>query len=182
MRYASVLFVWAIAACGAGHGERRATLDAQPGQDLVGAWDVRLSLTRPYPLEHSDPPAKRICGIIGFVENHYAKGAALLAGQQPHVGVYDLDLPALGLDWLDDTVFPSAVVSEVAANPRPATIAFDTIAIVLNPGSPERIVLLGSYDVRGIDGKWTAQSSRGTATGSFSLRRHGKAGDRSGAC
>jgi hypothetical protein len=182
MRYSPLLFVWAIVACIGRQEERRATLDTQPGRSLVGAWDAKLSLTRPYPLEHSDPPAKRICGIIGFVENHYAKGAALLAGQQPHVGVYDLDLPALGLDWLDDNVFPSAVVSQVAFNPSPATDGPDTVAIVLNPGSQERIVLLGRYDVGGIDGKWTGQSSRGTATGSFSLRRHDNGGERSGAC
>ena len=141
MRYAPLL-VWAIVACGSGQAERHFPLDAQSGRSLVGAWDAKLSLIQPYPLEHGDPAATRICGTIGFVENHYAKVAAVPAGY-PHVGVYDLDLSALGLDWLDDNVFPSAVMSDVGPTGLPARIAPDTIAIVLNPGSPERIVLLG---------------------------------------
>ena len=174
MRYAP-LILWAVIACGRGQPERRFALDAQPHRSLVGAWDAKLSLTRPYPLGHGDPAATRICGTMGLVENHYATRAELRAGMRPHVGVYDLDLSALGLDWLDDKAFPAALVSEARPDRAGATTP-DTVAIVLNPGSPERIVLLGQYDdVQEIAGEWTAQSSRGTATGSFSLRRHDNA-------
>jgi hypothetical protein len=100
---------------------------------------------------------------------------------RPHIGVYDLDLSALGLDWLGENAFPAALVSEVRPDTAGPTTP-DTVAIVLNPGSPERIILLGRYDVQGIAGKWTAQSSRGTAAGSFSLTRHDNARDLSPAC
>jgi hypothetical protein len=171
IRYAPLIF-FAVIACGRGPAERRFALDAEPRRSLVGAWDANLSLTRPYPLGHGDPAGTRICGTIGFVENHYASRAELPTGVRPHLGVYDLDLPALGLDWLGDNTFPAAVVSEVRPDRAAPTTPSDTVAIVLNPGSPERIVLLGQYDIQGIAGKWTAQSSRGTATGAFSLRRH----------
>ena len=159
------LILFAVIACGSGHAEKRFALDGRPRRNLVGAWDAKLSLTRPYPLGHRDPAATRICGTIGLVESHYATRAELPAGMRPHIGVYDLDLSALGLDWLGENAFPSALVSEVRPDTGPTTP--DKVAIVLNPGSPERIVLLGRYDVQGIAGKWTAQSSRGTAAGSF---------------
>jgi hypothetical protein len=180
MRYGPLL-VWAIVACGSRPSEQRFAVDTPPGRSLVGAWNAKLSLARPYPLEPNDPAATRICGTIGFVENHYANVAANPAGT-PQVGVYDLDLSALGLNWLDRNVFPAAVVSAVRPDATGATTANDTVAIVLNPGSPERIILLGRYDVRGIDGQWTAQSSRGTAAGSFSLRRRDNPDDHSPAC
>jgi hypothetical protein len=181
MRYA-VLIVWAIVACGRGQSERHLALDAQPGRGLVGTWDTKLSLTRPYPLERDDPAATQICGTIGFVENHYARVSEVSAGVPLHIGVYDLDLSALGLAWLDERVFPTAVISEHRPNDPPSMIAPDTVSILLNPGSPERIVLLGRYDAQGIDGTWTAQSARGTATGLFALRRHDNARDRSPTC
>jgi hypothetical protein len=53
---------------------------------------------------------------------------------------------------------------------------------MLNPGGSERIILLGRYDVQGIDGEWTAQSLRGTATGSFSLRKHVSAAQSASSC
>jgi hypothetical protein len=175
------LLAWAIAACANGKVEGRSALHAPRGASLVGAWDAELSLTRPYPLEHGDPPARRICGTMGFVENHYATGATAKAASHPHVGVYDLDLRALGLDWLGDKAFPIAVVSGVDREARSATM-LDSVAITLNPGGSERIVLLGRYDVQGIDGEWTAQSLRGTATGSFSLRKHTSAPQAPSSC
>ena len=181
MRYGPLL-VWAIVACGNGRSEQRFAVDAQLGRSLVGAWDAKLSLVRPYPLEPDEPAATRICGTIGFVENHYARGVRALVGEQPHVGVYDLDLRALGLNWQDESVFPAAVVSDGGPEAVGATSAPDTVAIVLNPGSTERIVLLGRYDVQGIDGQWTAQSARGTASGSFTLRKHDSALDPASSC
>jgi hypothetical protein len=119
---------------------------------------------------------------MGFVENHYATGSTAVAAAHPQVGVYDLDLRALGLDWLSDKAFPIAVVSAVDREARTATMLDDSVAIMLNPGGSERIVLLGRYDVQGIDGEWTAQSLRGTATGSFSLRKHTSAPQSASSC
>jgi hypothetical protein len=172
----------AIVACGGGSAERRFALDAEPGQSLVGAWDAKLSLTQPYQLELHEPPAKRICGTIGFVDNRYSRPESVRTDNPPHMGVYDLDLSLLGLDWLDDQSFPIAVASVVGAHTGPVSIARDSVRIVLNPGGQERIVLRGRYDVAGISGAWTAQSPRGTASGSFLLTPHVNARSQSRSC
>jgi hypothetical protein len=181
MRGAPVLAL-AIVACGGGPAERRFALDAQPGQSLVGAWDAKLSLSRPYQLELHEPAAKWICGTIGFVANHYARSGSVLAGNPAHMGVYDLDLSLLGLDWLGDNSFPTAVASGVDAYTGPASLAHDSVRIVLNPGGQERIILRGRFDLAGISGAWIAQSSRGTASGSFSLTPHVNARAQSPSC
>ena len=166
--------VLAVAACEGGAPGKRLVLESRSGEGLVGAWDAKLSLTRPYQLELHEPAIKQICGTIGFVENHYATAAT---DNSPHVGVYDLNLTLLGLDWLDDSSFPIAVETAVENFRNAGRRVSDSVAIVLNPGSAERIVLLGRYDVDGIRGQWTAQSSRGTASGSFSLTPHLNARD-----
>jgi hypothetical protein len=175
----TLVLALALVACEGVAPERRLAVETRSGQSLVGAWDAKLSLTRPYQLELHEPAIKRICGTIGFVENHYATA---VTNNSPHVGVYDLNLALLGLNWLDDSSFPTAVATSVDDFRAPARWVIDSVAIVLNPGSAERIVLLGRYDVEGISGQWMAQSSRGTASGSFSLTPHLNARDQSPRC
>ena len=154
--------------------ETRIIHDAQAEASLVGTWDANLSLTHAYQLGSGKPAARRICGTIGFVGNRGAGGSATRGA--PDVGVYDLDLARLGLDWRDDDSFPTALVPQPAQGPVHLDKSgrdSDSVTIVLNPGSSERIVLLGRYEAKGIDGDWQAQSARGTARGSFSLRPHG---------
>jgi hypothetical protein len=161
----------ALVACGAGTGERRLTFGAQTGQALVGAWDAQLSLGQPYQLELHEPTARRICGTIGFVDNRFSS-PEWNGADNPQLGVYDLDLSRLGLDWLQDQTFPIAVASALTSRPPQARVALDSVRIVLNPGGQERIVLRGRYDVAGISGAWKAQSPRGTASGSFWMTPH----------
>jgi len=175
----TLVLALALAACEGGAPGKRLALETQSSQSLVGAWDATLSLTRPYQLELHEPATKRICGTIGFVENHYATA---VTDNSPHVGVYDLNLRLLGLDWLDDSSFPTAVATLVDDFRAAANRVSDSVAIVLNPGSAERIVLLGRYDADGIRGQWTAQSSRGAASGSFSLTPHLNTRDPSPRC
>jgi hypothetical protein len=166
-------FLFAVLACDGVQRQTRVVTDSVAGESMVGAWDARLSLTNPYPLGLRHPAARKICGTIGFVENHRGSGAD--AEVVPSVGVYDLDLSRLGLDWLSDDSFPTAIATEPReTRPGLSGQLLDSVTIVLNPGSSERIVLLGRHDVAGIDGDWTAQSARGTATGSFSLRPHNR--------
>ena len=175
----TLVLALALAACEGGATGKRLALETRTGQSLVGAWDAKLSLTRPYQLELHEPTTRRICGTIGFVENHYAMA---VTDNSPQVGVYDLNLALLGLNWRDDNSFPAAVATAVEDFRAQRGLVNDSVAIVLNPGSAERIVLLGRYDVAGIRGEWTAQSSRGTASGSFSLTPHLKARDQSPRC
>lgn len=169
-----ISLVAVIAACGRGSPERPLAYENSLSRNLVGAWDARLSLSKPYPLGLS-PKTRRICGTIGFVENHQASDASTDYDR----GVYDLDLSRLGLGWADVPSYPIAVAT---LNADKAKSSRDSVAIVLNPGSGERIVLLGRYDAAGIDGEWTAQSARGTATGAFLLSPHASASERSRRC
>jgi hypothetical protein len=181
-RLRAPLIVMAIVACGGGSADRRFARDTQPGQSPVGTWDAKLSLSQPYQLELHEPVARRICGTIGFVDNRSARSASVLTDNPPHVGVYDLNLSLLGLDWLGDQSFPAAVAIPVEAYASAARTVRDSVRIVLNPGGQERIVLRGRYDPAGISGAWTAQSSRGTASGSFWLTPHVNARAQSRSC
>ena len=164
-----LLVAIAAIACGTGSSKNdQRAFDA--GRDLVGTWDARLSLNQPYPLGHDEPVARRICGTISFVENH-SSAAELDLDTPQDLGVFDLDLSRLGLDWLGDAPFPIAVASVPSKHDtRAGPPSSDSVTIVLKGGSQERIVLRGGHDIDGIRGDWTAQSARGVATGSFSLR------------
>jgi len=176
------LFALALVACGSGSAERRLAVETEPAPSLVGTWDASLFLIRPYQLGLREPAATRICGTIGFVENRYPADGTGQTADSKHVGVYDLELSRLGLNWLDDSSFPAAVATTVYDVDARVAAVSDSIAIVLNPGSQERIVLLGRSGIAGIAGLWTAQSSRGTASGSFSLTPHVNAGNQSPSC
>jgi hypothetical protein len=169
MRAPVLAVILAALACDGTPRERPLTIDNQGSQSLVGAWDASLSLTQAYPLGRDQPAVRRICGTMGFVRNHTVSGSA---SESPSVGVYDLELSRLGLNWLGDTEFPSAMASEPIRGSSSIDRVQDSVSIVLNAGSRERILLLGQHDVAGIDGRWVAQSLRGSATGSFSLRPH----------
>ena len=181
-RVGAPLIVLAIVACGGGSPDRRLARDTQPRQSPVGTWDAKLSLSQPYQLELHEPVTRRICGTIGFVENRSARSTSVLTDNPPHMGVYDLNLSLLGLDWLGDQSFPAAVATAAEPYASAAMTVRDSVRIVLNPGGPERIVLRGRYDLAGISGAWTAQSSRGTASGSFWLTPHVSARAQSRSC
>ena len=141
--------------------------------DLVGVWDATMSLFQPYPLERNAPGAREVCGTLGFVENHGRVDGATESDAPLQIGVYDIALKRIGLEWNGEPAFPVAVASRTLGyDSVRRSGAGDAIRIVLNPGSDERIVLLGWLDPRGIEGEWTAQSARGTASGIFSMHPH----------
>ena len=160
----------AVVALGCSGGSAAVLTDHAAGSNetLTGAWDVTLTLERPYPLGFSTPAARQVCGMIGFVDDigvnggHYDRDAD---------GVYRIPLSLLGLDWLDDSKFPTAIARRSAVKDSESRKA-DSVAIVLNPESQEHIELRGVYRTTGINGKWTAQSARGTASGQFTLQPH----------
>jgi hypothetical protein len=136
-------------------------------RQLTGSWDVSMSLDRAYQLDLKDPPARQVCGTIGFVEANQR-----FDGGNQSAGVYDIDLARIGLDWVEDSKFPAAIARGVDQRGGVHSENPDSVVITLNPYSEERILLTGLYRVAGIDGMWTAQSSRGTASGRFTLRPH----------
>jgi hypothetical protein len=165
-----LILVLALAACRDGSPQRSPANGNDSSPSLVGAWDARLTLSKPYPLGLHERTTQIICGTIAFGENHHY-AVASKDETSPDPGVYDLDLSSLGLAWIDDPPYPIAV-AKLSGQAHNSGSSDDSVAIVLNPGSVERIVLLGHYDASGIDGRWTAQSARGTAAGSFSLTPH----------
>jgi len=159
----SLFLVAALMACNGGPAVI-VTNGGNANRQLTGIWDIRLSLERPYPLELTDPPAHRVCGTIGFVDSNQDVDGKV----DGSAGVYQIDLTRIGLNWINDTRFPAAIAhhtDERFANQ-------DSVAITLKPDGQERIQLAGVYGTTGIDGRWTARSSRGTASGVFTLRPH----------
>jgi hypothetical protein len=153
-----------IAGCSDGSAAVPARHD-QSSRELTGAWNVTLVLEQAYPLSFQNPPARRLCGTMSFVDREkMPKGDG-----RERSGVYSLDLARLGLDWLNDNSFPAAIARE---SPSEAGEGSDSVLVTLNPGSRENIVLRGVYRSGGIDGRWTAQSARGTASGVFTLLPH----------
>lgn len=166
------LLVLSLAACGRAPKEARLA-EGTAVNDLVGAWDATMSLTQPYPLEPDAPGAREVCGTIGFVQNHGRVAGDSESDKPMQLGVYDIALRRIGLEWNGETAFPAALASSgLGDDGISRAAARDSVRIVLNPGSNERIVLLGSYDGGKIEGGWTARSARGTATGSFSMHPH----------
>jgi hypothetical protein len=156
-----------IVAVGCGFSPRSHPPQNQYAERLAGAWYAELTLTRSYSLGIGPAGAARICGTIDFVGNHNP----VIAGASDTVdmvGVYDLDLRRLGLAWSGDVAFPSALAVARGGRTREG---LPPVTIVLNPGSRERIVLVGNYDGRRLRGEWLAQSARGSASGSFYLDR-----------
>lgn len=152
--------------CSGGSAAVLTERDVASNQTLTGAWDVTLTLEHPYQLGFSNPAARRVCGTMGFVD-----GVAWKSGESDRDvdGVYRIPLSRLGLDWLNDSRFPLAIARRsLDSESRPT----DSLAIILNPDSQEHIELRGVYRTAGIDGKWTAQSARGTASGDFTLQPH----------
>jgi hypothetical protein len=126
-----------------------------------------MSLERAYQLDLEDPPARQVCGTIAFVEANQR-----FDGGNQSAGVYDIDLARIGLAWVEDSKFPAAIARRSGHPEGVHSERRDSVAVTLNPYSEERILLTGLYRVAGMDGMWTAQSSRGTASGRFTLRPH----------
>ena len=163
--------------------EKSPSRDHAETSELVGVWDATMSLAQPYPLEPDAPAAREVCGTLGFVENQGRVHGGTDSDTPLQIGVYDLALKRIGLEWNGEPAFPAAVASRALGYDSVGRLgAGDSLRIVLNPGGGERIVLLGRFEARGIEGEWTAQSARGTAGGVFSMRPHSVGREAPGRC
>ena len=173
MRLHAVILAVMVVACDGSSADRPRSQGSQSNENLVGTWDATLSLTQPYQLELEEPTQRRICGTIGFIVDRHPANDAGAGGSNALLGVYDLDLRAFGLGWFNDEAPPLA--SAVALNTLPSSTASKdtTLTITLRTGNNERIVFRGEPRQDEIQGAWTASSRRGSAAGSFLLRRHG---------
>jgi hypothetical protein len=159
-------------ACGEGRSANTSDEDPVAGK-LVGAWDATMKVERPYALQFGASEVTAICGTIGLIENRTRNASAEEVVSAAQIGVYDLPLSQIGLEWNVKAPFPTAIAStRRAGSYRSPASGSDSVRMVLNPGSEERIILSGRYEPNGIEGTWTAQSARGAANGTFSMRRH----------
>ena len=171
-----------LVACSEGRSATTGGEDPAAGK-LVGVWDATMKVERSYPLQLRPSQAMAICGTIGLIENGTRSASAEDVASATQLGVYDLPLSQIGLEWNGTAAFPAATASITA----PTTYASpasggDLVRIVLNPGSEERIILSGRFEPSGIQGTWTARSARGTANGSFSMRPHARSQMQSRRC
>lgn len=174
MKTLACLLTGVFIACGTG-AVNPSRVDDRLANELVGTWVTQLSLSQPYPLGPQSTDKQSICGMIGFVEDHTTAREDPSARETAVIGVYDLDLQRLGLNWLDEESLPIAL-AVARENPALPQGSQDSVSIVIKTGSDERITLLGRYNPSGIDGDWAAQSARGAASGVFSMRRLGVGG------
>jgi hypothetical protein len=171
-----------LVACSEGRSANTGGEDPAAGK-LVGVWDATLKVERPYPLQLQPSQVAAICGTIGLIENGARSASAEDLASATQLGVYDLPLSQIGLEWNGKAAFPAATASITGPTTHaPPPSGSDSVHIVLNPGSEERIILSGRYEPGGIQGTWTAQSARGTANGSFSMRPHVRSQLQSGHC
>ena len=169
-----------LVACSEGRSANISGEDPAAGK-LVGVWDATMKVERPYPLQLRPSQVTAIRGTLGLIENGTRTASAEDAASATQLGVYDLPLSQIGLEWNGTAAFPAATASITGpttyASPASGS---DSVRIVLNPGSEERIILSGRYEPDGIQGTWTAQSARGSANGSFSMRPHARSQMQSG--
>lgn len=163
----TLAYLFFVIGCSDGSAALLTNHDRALKEPLTGTWEVTLTLQRPYPLGFSTPTTRRVCGTIGFVD--VADAADRMDGDESD-GVYQVPLAQLGLDWMQDAKFPLAVAHQ-AERGASGSASPDSVAITLNPSSREHIQLLGVQHGSEINGNWTAQSARGTASGLFTLRR-----------
>jgi len=178
----TLVLLLALAACSEGRSANTGGEDPAAGR-LVGVWDATLKVGRPYPLQLQPSQVTAICGTIGLIANGTRSASIEDVASATQLGVYDLPLSQIGLEWSGKAAFPAAAASITGpgTDTSPAS-GSDSVRILLNPGSEERIILSGRYESGGIQGTWIAQSARGTANGSFSMRPHTRSQIQSGRC
>ena len=150
MRWISFALLFGSVACTEGRSSA-ATRDDAIAREMVGVWDATMRVSHPYPLQLRSSDASEICGTIGLVENHARNSSADEVSASTQLGVYDLPLARLGLEWNGLASFPTATASTITASTITASSGSsltvrDSVRIVLNPGSEERIVLSGRYE------------------------------------
>jgi hypothetical protein len=177
----SLALLIVLAACSEGRSANTAGEDPA-ARKLVGAWDATMKVERPYPLQLRPSQVTTICGTIAMIENRSKSASSEDIASATQLGVYDLPLSQIGLEWSGKAEFPAATSMTGPTTYTSPASESDSVRIVLNPGSEERIILSGRYEPGGIQGTWTAQSARGTATGSFSMRPHARSQMQSGRC
>ena len=137
---------------------------------LAGIWDVTLRLERPLSLSTDSRSLPRtVAGTMAILEGHSGQHSFEQMNGATHVGVYDVDLGALGFPSMDADIIP-AVAAHVVAEP-PAS-GHDSVHMLMNPETPHHFLrLTGTVSGDSIHGAWIAESFLGGGGTFVMLRR-----------
>ena len=161
--------------CRSDSPSKRRDLDEPMMHRLAGSWDVTLRLERPLSLNMDASKLPRtVDGIATFLEARNGKLSFEELSGPTHIGVYDIDLNALGFPPRDEGVIPGLAARNVTGQSQsPVSPGRDSVYIVINPETPRHSLrLTGLFEGDSIRGIWVAESFLGGG-GTFTLRRDG---------
>jgi hypothetical protein len=165
-RFAMASMLALVVGLGCGDSAKTPAVDESVAGRLIGTWDLTLSLDRPLSLStdaHTLP--RSVAGTVAFLEASKEHLSFEGLGAPTHMGVYHVDLGALGFPARDADVVPDLAARVVAAPRR------DSVYILLNPETPRYALRFsGTFDANGASGVWVAESFLGGG-GTFVMRR-----------
>lgn len=146
-------------------------------RDMDGVWDVILRLERPMSFaEEGRAIPRNVEGRITLLEDKTGRPASTRIRVPTFVGVYDIDVGALGLPAGELGAVPGVVARRAPSAPAASNAHTDSVFLVMNPEMPGHSVRLSGV-IAGdtARGSWTGESPLGGG-GSFVLQRHPPAG------
>ena len=164
----ALVVVMATSAC-LGGGEVSARAPVASAETLDGAWDITLRLERPLSFVDDEQPMPRsVKGRISLLDDRYGSQQYRRTGTLAFVGVYDMNVVALGLPAPGIGAIPGVVAQRAHAV---QVASADSLFLVMNPEFPRHSLRLsGVISGDTASGIWMAESPLGGG-GSFALKR-----------
>jgi hypothetical protein len=165
-RFATASMFVLLAALGCGDSAHTPAVDESLAGRLVGTWDLTLSLERPLSLAtDARTLPRRVTGTVALLDAGKEHLSFEGIGAPTHVGVFHVDLGALGFPSRGADGVPDLAARVVAAPRR------DSVYILFNPETPRyALQLSGTFDATTASGTWSAESFLGGG-GTFVMRR-----------
>ena len=168
-----LLALFLLLACGDSRTPAERGPDEPLAARLAGTWDMKLRLERPLSLATDAGSLPRsVSGTLALLESRSGRHIFEQMDRATHVGVYDIDLGALGFPSMDAGIVPGVAARKVA---RGSASGEDSIYILMNPETPRHFLrLAATFRGDSVTGTWIAESFLGGG-GTFTLRRRGVA-------
>ena len=148
---------------------------ASADKTMEGDWDITLRLERPMSFaELGQRIPRSVGGRITLLEEKTGRHGTQGDAMPTFVGVFDIDVAALGLPTDEVRDIPAIVAHRSPSAPAASNERPDSLFLVMNPQSPRHSVQLSGV-IAGdrASGTWTVESPLGGG-GSFVLQRHDK--------
>ena len=142
-------------------------------KSMDGEWDIMLRLERPMSFaEEGRTFPRSVGGRITLLEDKTGRFGTPGIGMPTFVGVYDIDVGALGLPPGELGVLPGVVARRALTAPAAPAGRPDSLFLVMNPEAPRHSLQLTGIIVGDkASGTWMAKSPLGGG-GTFVLQRH----------